>query len=57
LTRLELRYQVTIGDFSSRNQTLYTVRVGPYDSLEKAQRAKAELDQELKVDSVIVKIR
>lgn len=54
---LEMRYKVTIGDFSNKTQKIYSVRVGPFSSFEEAQEAKAQLDQELVTNSVIVQIR
>jgi cell division septation protein DedD len=54
---LELRYQVTIGDFSTENRKIYSVRVGPYYSFEEAQKVKQALDAELNTNSVIVQIR
>ena len=57
VNQLENRYKVTIGDFSNEERRLYSVRVGPFDNLAEAQRAKAELDREFSVDALIVKIR
>ncbi|HEY9017464.1 SPOR domain-containing protein [Thiomicrospira sp.] len=54
---LEMRYKVTIGDFSTKNQKIYSVRVGPFLSFQEAQKAKQELDKELVTNSVIVQIR
>ncbi|MBE0493409.1 MAG: SPOR domain-containing protein [Thiomicrospira sp.] len=54
---LEMRYTVTIGDFSTKTQKIYTVRVGPFPSLQEAEEAKAELDKELVTNSAIVQIR
>lgn len=54
---LEMRYKVTIGDFSTKTQKIYSVRVGPFSSLQEAEEAKAELDKELVTNSVIVQIR
>lgn len=57
VNELEGRYKVTIGDFSSQERRLYSVRVGPFDSLNSAEFAKKELDAEFSVDALIVKIR
>lgn len=57
LGQLELRYQVTIGDFSSASNKVYSVRVGPYYSLSEAEKVKQELDVELNTNSAIVQIR
>lgn len=54
---LEMRYKVTIGDFSTKTQKIYSVRVGPFSSLQEAEKAKTELDKELVTNSVIVQIR
>ena len=54
---LEMRYTVTIGDFSTKTQKIYTVRVGPFASLQEAEDAKTELDKELVTNSAIVQIR
>lgn len=54
---LEMRYKVTIGDFSTKTQKIYSVRVGPFSSFEEAQEAKTVLDKELVTNSVIVQIR
>lgn len=54
---LEMRYEVTIGDFSTKSQKIYSVRVGPFFSLQEAEEAKQTLDKELVTDSVIVQIR
>lgn len=54
---LEMRYKVTIGDFSTKTQKIYSVRVGPFYSLAEAEQAKTELDKELVTNSVIVQIR
>ncbi|WFE68063.1 SPOR domain-containing protein [Thiomicrospira sp. R3] len=55
--QLEGRYQVTIGDFSNQERRLYSLRVGPFDSLSAAELAKKELDAEFSVDALIVKVR
>lgn len=57
LSTLEVRYQVTIGDFSNANRKVYSVRVGPYYSFSDALQAKQALDEELSTDAVVVKIR
>lgn len=57
LATLEMRYQVTIGDFSSADRKVYSVRVGPYYRFDEALQAKQALDEELSTDAVVVKIR
>ena len=57
LGQLELRYQVTIGDFSTPSQKIYSVRVGPFYNLAEAEEAKSVLDKEFITNSVVVQIR
>jgi cell division septation protein DedD len=51
------RYQATIGDFSTQDRRIYSVRVGPFDSLAQAQQAKNTLDAEFNIDAVVVRVR
>jgi cell division septation protein DedD len=51
------RYMATIGDFSTPDRRIYSVRIGPFDSLSKALEAKEKLDAEFNVDALVVKIR
>lgn len=51
------RYQATIGDFSTQDRRIYSVRVGPFDSLAQAQQAKKTLDDEFNIDAVVVRVK
>jgi cell division septation protein DedD len=52
--RLQPAYPVSIGSFTTSSGRFYTVRVGPYDTREQAERIKAILDVELRVESIIL---
>lgn len=52
--RLVAQYNVSIGSFTTSAGTFYTVRVGPYPSLEEASLAKTVLDRELRIESIIL---
>jgi cell division septation protein DedD len=55
--QLGSRYQATIGDFSTSDRRIYSVRIGPFDRLNTALEAKKELDAEFNIDALVVKIR
>ena len=52
--RLKPHYPVSIGSFTTSSGRFYTVRVGPYDRRAQAERVKAILDVELRVESIIL---
>jgi len=52
--RLVAQYDVSIGSFTTSAGKFYTVRVGPYLSLEEASLAKTVLDRELRIESIIL---
>lgn len=52
--QLKAHYPVSIGSFTTSSGRFYTVRVGPYDTREQAERIKAILDVELRVESIIL---
>ncbi|WP_044407449.1 SPOR domain-containing protein [Thiomicrospira microaerophila] len=54
--QLANRYQATIGDFSTQDRRIYSVRIGPFNHLNEALEAKKALDAEFNIDSVIVKV-
>ncbi|SFR48803.1 SPOR domain-containing protein [Thiomicrospira sp. ALE5] len=52
--RLQTSYPTSIGSFTTSSGRFYTVRVGPYQSRSQAERVKAILDVELRVESIIL---
>ncbi len=50
-------YQASIGQFSSANQPIYSVRVGPYGSQQKANAHKQILDKQFKTQSLVIEVR
>jgi cell division septation protein DedD len=50
-------YQASIGQFSSANRPIYSVRVGPYDRQDKANAHKQALDKQFKTQSLVIEVR
>lgn|GEM_PF-1623008 len=50
-------YQASIGQFSSANQPIYSVRVGPYASQQKANAHKQALDKQFNTQSLVIEVR
>jgi cell division septation protein DedD len=52
--QLKPHYPVSIGSFTTSSGRFYTVRVGPYNTRAQAERVKAILDVELRVESILL---